>query len=295
MHSAEQEMFNSGVVAVGDICNTADSLNIKQTSKIRWHNFVEVSGFVDAMAEKRFQDAKQVAEKLSAINYPLSIVPHAPYSVSKTLFELINDASYNKIISIHNQESEEENKLYENKSGRFLELYKNFGIDISTFEATGKTSLKTWLPYFTNFQSIISVHNTFTDQNDLDLVMHPSSTVYRQLHFCLCANANKYIEGVMPPIELLRKNNCNIILGTDSYASNWQLNMLEEIKTIQHETAFSIPLKEILQWATINGAKALQMDDALGSFEKNKTPGVVLIDEMNGLNITTRSSAKRIL
>ena len=67
------------------------------------------------------------------------------------------------------------------------------------------------------------------------------------------------------------------------------------MKTIQHETAFSIPLQELLQWATINGAKALQMNDKLGSFEKNKTPGVVLIDKMNGLNITMRSSAKRIL
>lgn len=295
MLAAEQEMYSTGTVAVGDICNTIDSLTVKQNSKIKWHNFIEVSGFTDAFAEKRFTDAKQVAEKFSMLNSQCSIVPHAPYSVSKKLFELINDATYNKLITIHNQESEEENKLYENKSGHFLDLYKNFGIDISAFEPTGKTSLQSWLPYLNNLQSIISVHNTFISQADMELVSKPSSTVHRQLYFCLCPNANKYIENKMPPIELLRKNEATIILGTDSYASNWQLNLLEEIKTIQHETAYSMTLQEILKWATMNGAKALRMDDQLGSFEKNKTPGIVLIDQMNGSNTTSQSSAKRLL
>ena len=84
----------------------------------------------------------------------------------------------------------------------------------------------------------------------------------------------------MPPIDLLRKNNRTIVIGTDSYASNWQLNILEEIKTIQQQTSNAIPLQEVLQWATINGAKALQVEENFGSFEKGKQPGVVLIDSM---------------
>ena len=99
----------------------------------------------------------------------------------------------------------------------------------------------------------------------------------------------------MPPIDLLRNNNCNIVIGTDSYASNWQLNMLEEIKTIQQETAFAIPLREVLQWATINGARALQMDKELGNFDKGKKPGIVLIDAIEELNVTKESSARRIV
>ncbi|MGG9971016.1 amidohydrolase family protein [Ferruginibacter sp. SUN002] len=295
MRLAEQELYNSGTVAVGDICNTTDSIDIKQKSKMKWHNFIEVSGFTDALAEKRFEAIQEVAHQWTMDHGPWSIVPHAPYSVSKKLFQLLNEATANQLISIHNQESEEENKLYEDKSGSFLELYKNFGIDITGFEPSGKTSFQTWLNYFTNNQSIILVHNTFTNQEDLDFVCRQSSIVHRPLHFCLCPNANKYIEGRMPPIDLLRKNNCNIVIGTDSYASNWQLNMLEEIKTIQHKTAFSIPLEEILRWSTINAARALQMDNELGSFEKNKNPGVILIDEMNGLNVTMNSSAKRLL
>ena len=51
----------------------------------------------------------------------------------------------------------------------------------------------------------------------------------------------------------------------------------------------------MLQWATLNGAKALQMEDVLGSFEKGKRPGVVLISNMEGLNLTKGSLARRIL
>jgi imidazolonepropionase-like amidohydrolase len=82
----------------------------------------------------------------------------------------------------------------------------------------------------------------------------------------------------MPPIDMFRDNGCTMVLGTDSLASNWSLNILDEIKTIQKHHP-SIPLEEMLQWATINGARALAMDNQLGSFEKGKKPGVVLIED----------------
>ena len=301
MKAAELEMYNNGIVAVGDICNTADSISIKQQSKLYWHNFIEVSGFVDAVAAKRLADIKKVQEIFYSNNLvPATLSPHAPYSVSKSLFNQLNIQTAYQLITIHNQECAAENDLYLNKNGSFLSLYKNFGIDISSFEPGGKTSLQSWLPYFNKNQSIISVHNTFTSQADIDFYTEQAKannqvTSNTSLFSCLCVNANKYIEQKMPPIELLRKNNSNIIIGTDSYASNWQLNIWEEIKTIQSETFNTIPLAEILQWATINGARALQMDNTLGSFEKDKKPGVVLIEGLNDLAVTQHSSAKRIL
>ncbi|MEI9933672.1 MAG: amidohydrolase family protein [Ferruginibacter sp.] len=294
MQKAEEELYKGGIVAVGDICNTADSILIKQKSNIYWHNFIEVSGFTDSLAEKRFFDAKQVASQFSIDNCQLSIVPHAPYSVSKTLFKLLNDATPEKLITIHNQETAAEDELYKNKQGGFLDLYKNFNIDISAFQATHKSSLQTWFPYFANHQSIILVHNTFINKEDIDFIKIQNSKFKSENFFCICINANKYIEKKTPPINLLRENSCTLVIGTDSYASNWQLNMLEEIKTIQKEMP-DISLAEILRWATINGAKALQIDDRFGSFEKGKQPGLVLIDKIENSNITTASSAKRIL
>lgn len=301
MQAAAQEMYGNGIVAVGDICNTPDSITVKKQSSLHWHNFIEVSGFIDAVATKRLADGQAVSTNFYTNKLTqTSLSPHAPYSVSKTLFAQLNQATTNQLISIHNQECSAEDELYQNKSGDFLDLYKNFGIDIDAFQPTGKTSLQSWLPYFKNNQSILSVHNTFTSAADIDFYKsHCIATEQTEsnlsLFFCLCINANKYIEQALPPIELLRKNNCPIVIGTDSYASNWQLSILEEIKTIQFATANSIPLTEILQWATINGARALQMEKIVGSFEKNKKPGIVLIEEMNSLTLTDCSTSRRIL
>ncbi len=287
MQLAEKELYESGTVAVGDICNTTDSILLKKNSNIYWHNFIEVSGFVDAAAQKRFDEAKLILnefEKLTSdykafppfggIKGSLTVTPHAPYSVSKSLFKIINQHSKNAIISIHNQESEAEDELYFNKQGQFLELYKNFSIDIESFAATAKSSLQSWLPYFTNSQKIISVHNKFSNLDDVGFAHQFYGN--ENIFFCLCPNANLYIENKLPPVEMLMQQNCNIVLGTDSYASNWSLNIFEEIKTIR--TNFpDISLETILQWATFNGAKALEIENVCGSFEKGKKPGVVLI------------------
>jgi cytosine/adenosine deaminase-related metal-dependent hydrolase len=77
---------------------------------------------------------------------------------------------------------------------------------------------------------------------------------------------------------MFRLNESNIVLGTDSLASNHSLSIADEIKTIKKFFP-AIPLEEILGWATLNGAKALEMDNSLGSFEKGKRPGIVFFDE----------------
>lgn len=84
------------------------------------------------------------------------------------------------------------------------------------------------------------------------------------------------------------------MLGTDSLASNHQLSILEEMKTLQKHFPV-VSTKTLLQWATINGAKALQMDNVLGSFERGKKPGIVIIEKAADVLLSAASSAKRIL
>jgi cytosine/adenosine deaminase-related metal-dependent hydrolase len=99
----------------------------------------------------------------------------------------------------------------------------------------------------------------------------------------------------MPPIDLLRAQKANIVVGTDSYASNWTLNILDELKTIQKHNP-TIELAEMLGWATLNGARALQMDKHLGSFEKGKKPGLVLITGVDAAGkLSSSSSSKQLI
>ncbi len=285
MSKAEEELYHSGTVAIADICNTSDSISLKQNSRLHWHNFVEVSGFVNATADERFEQAKIIEDSFAKLPFRYSIIPHAPYSVSKKLFHLINDHSRQQL-SIHNQETHSENELYKNKSGDLLRLYDELGIDISFFEATGKTSFQSWLPNFTHHQKIISVHNTHISQHDLD--------ESREVTFCICINANLYIENALPPLPLLIKNKCPVVIGTDSYASNTQLNMVEEMKTIQQHFP-NIDMATLLTWATSNGAETLGIMSNFGSFDKGKNPGIVLLENVDSHFFTKEASGKRLL
>jgi cytosine/adenosine deaminase-related metal-dependent hydrolase len=99
----------------------------------------------------------------------------------------------------------------------------------------------------------------------------------------------------MPPVQLLREQHANIVIGTDSYASNWSLNLLDELKRIQLYNS-QIPLAEMLTWITSNGARALQMDDKLGSIELGKRPGLVLIKNLSSAGqLETKTYVEKII
>ena len=306
--NAEKEMYDNGIVAVGDIGNTADTASVKSNSKIRWQNFVEVLSFTDEKAEENIENYKNVLSEFSnlqpsTLNFQRSsLVPHAPYSISPKTFKLINQLNSKQVISIHNQEHPAEDELYKTGGGDYLKLFKIFGINESPFPVTGKSSIRSYLSYFNNGQTIFLIHNTYMPEEDIVWANEYAAANGLKLVYCFCINANLYIENRTPVIENFIKHNCQIVLGTDSYSSNWQLSIAKEMQAIlTHATVLNRGMgsrgmaqsratdtpEKVLQWATINGAKALQWDDELGSFEKGKTPGVVIIEN-------DFSSSKRI-
>lgn len=270
--TGEREMIDNGIVAVGDICNNGLTAPQKSKASLRYQNFVEVSGFADQVAEERFQRALQIRQQFSAQHASSSIVPHAPYSVAEALWQKIVHHPGNDLLTIHNQETVAENDLFREKGGEFLSFYEKMNIDISWFNASGKTSLQTYLRKFIPGQQVILVHNVFTSAEDVSFSKMWDDL---QLYWCLCPNANLYISGRLPDIDMLMKEDCPIVLGTDSLASNHQLSVLAEMKSI-YEHYPSVELSQLFRWGTLNGARALRMENELGSFEKGKKPGVVL-------------------
>lgn len=277
--TAEVEMKEAGMVAVGDICNTVYTIALKSKSQLHYHNFIEASGWLPQVANTRLDSAKKLLESFANLEgSPSSIVPHAPYSVSAELWQQLKPLFKNNVVSIHNQESAEEDLLFAGNAGDFTRMYQLLNMDNAHHKATGKSSLQSYFDKMQSATNILLVHNTFITEEDVAFVQRSAKA--KESFFCLNINANQYIENAVPPIDLLRDYGCTITLGTDSLASNWSLNIMGEIKTIQKFFP-SIGLAEMLQWATINGAKALQMDAMLGSFEQGKTPGLVFIQPDN--------------
>ncbi len=281
IENAEVEMLKNGIAAAGDICNNTITLQQKAKGNLAYYNFIEASGWLPDVSVKRFERTLNIYNEFQTTKHKLqtlnsSLVPHAPYSVSEELWHLISPYFNNKTVSIHNQETSFEDEFFLHGTGDFTRMYQMMKIDNSFYKPGKKTSLQSNFSKFKKAASVILVHNTFTKQDDLDFVKNNTSA-QQLVSFCLCPNANLYIENALPPVEMLIDNNCNIVLGTDSLASNHSLSILDEMKTIQKYFPL-ISLEKLLQWATFNGAKALQMDNILGSFEKGKKPGVICMN-----------------
>ena len=285
---ADAEMYINGIVAVGDISNQIISRDVKLNSKIYYHTFVEAMGFNPQRAEEIIV----AAENMRNTFYPLkaTIVPHAPYSVSEELFREISNVSggAHESVSIHNQETIEENHFFERKEGHFLKLYEFLGLDISFFKAKGKSSLQTFLPHLSEAAKTLLVHNTFTSRADLEF----AALSKHRLFWCLCPNANLYIENRLPNVALLQEAGLKITLGTDSLASNHQLSILAEMLVLQNQSEVLLPV--LLKWATLNGAEFLGIEHQYGSFDKGKSPGINLITQIDGGRLTAESSIQRL-
>ncbi len=285
-------MYDNGIVAVGDISNSNATVALKAKSKIYYHTFVETFGFTPDKAEAVFNKALALANEFKP--QPCSVTPHAPYSVSKELFKLIKkycDSNANKnLISIHNQECEDENKFYRYKLGSFNDLYAQFGIDISYFKPQARNSLQSVIPLLTAKQDILLVHNTCTNLKDIYFIKRFD----RRIHWCFCPNANLYIEGTLPKVELFLDQGFNITLGTDSLASNNKLCILSEMYTLQNKFP-KLTIQRLLKWATINGATYLGIDKEKGTLEAGKTPGLNLITGLDDWKITTDTKVRRLI
>lgn len=288
--AAATEMQAAGIVGVGDICNTTDAIATKLESGMEWHNLVEVLNFTDETLPPRLAHNQQVLDAHLAAGLRSTVLtPHAPYSVSCATFEALNKATANQIISIHNQETGPETELFQKGSGDFFQLYALTGTP--PLGCTGKSSLQSWLPYFTKGQKIVLVHNTFTQKEDLDFAQRHADQHGLELAFCLCPNANLYIEGKLPQVNLFLEAGCKLVLGTDSYSSNWQLSIAAEMKALLDHFP-ELPLEMLLTAATSNGADAFNWPH-LGRLQKGIAPGLTLLHTNTEGNLT--GSSRRVM
>ncbi len=271
---ADAEMVANGIVMVGDISNNDLSISVKKESRIRYHTFIEIFDLKPEHAFEAFRKGKELLAKFNQAGLNASIVPHAPYSVSPKLLKLINDYAYenNALLSIHNQETEGENEMFLSGTGNFINELNKISGAYQEWSGTGFRSLASVFVHLPKCNKIQFIHNTYSSSEDIRWAHLYSLFVW----WCFCPNANLYIENKLPDINMFRKEVAKITIGTDSYASNHSLSVLDELKTIQRHIK-TISLEELIKWSTLNGAEFFGLHREYGSFEKGKKPGVNLI------------------
>ncbi len=288
-YAADKEMQNEGIVAVGDICNDPFTFKCKKESPIFYHSFIELFAYDPAKAQSFFDKGWNIKKQANRIKISASIVPHAPYSVSNMLFKMITAIEGQEPISIHNQETASENELFQKGGGKMAEMLLQFGNKKENLHVSGRNSLPTYISNLPSDKPLLLVHNTFTTKEDVEF----AEKAHSNLFWCFCPNANLYIENKLPNIPMFIKSGVRITLGTDSLASNYQLSILEEMKSIQKAYP-SIPTSTLIQWGTKSGAEFLGLKD-FGELKVNTNPGIVFINAIENGKFSEKSKARRIV
>ncbi|MBK8806844.1 MAG: amidohydrolase family protein [Bacteroidales bacterium] len=292
IQAADREMFNNGIVAVGDISNGLDTVHVKSISSIYYHTFVEVFSRDTKPDNQVFSTAFDLLNEFKHAD----VVPHASYSVSNKLFDALKDyfSEYeDRLYSIHNQESAAENAFFSSSDG---ELYSfiNKGKSANDMKFSANSAIEFLMQYLPVKNNKILIHNTFISHSDIQTLERNFGA--DTLYFCLCPNSNLFIENVIPPLDLLRSSAFPICIGTDSLASNYTLSVLDELKALS--AAFPhVPLKELLTWATYNGAKALKVDSLFGEVTVGRKPGLILLEnvDLNSLRLNNSTGVRRVI
>ena len=265
---SEKQMIKNGIVAVGDICNTTDTLLQKQKNNIHYYNFIEIFQIEEDKIERTLKKILKIRDAFREVGEKATIVPHAPFSVPSRLMQKIanNFDKNDELFSIHMQETEAENELFKNKNGSFYtwltsinaspEIWKKRAKSIDVLEELGNNKM-------------LLVHNTFTLQEEIT-----------DNYYCTCPRANLYIENSLPDYRIFDTD--KLCIGTDSLASNNSFSILEELLIIQKNSNFE--LNTLLKIACKNGADALGFEK-FGTFEKGKIPGVNLIEDLETVTI----------
>lgn len=297
MQTQFDKLYNEGVSAMADISNCDESFAMKSGAPMYTRTFIEVFGSEPHDAPAVIADARKLAAQATAAGLDAAITPHSPYTMSADLLRMASAEGLKAgFISYHNQESQEEDDMIGFHRGPLYENYRNRGLSI--VPATGKPAIFHLLARLQEVhpapfdEHILLIHNTVAREDSIQA----AENILRNCTWVTCPLSNIFIHRAMADLPLLMSMGVRIAIGTDSLSSNHVLSMVEEFKCI-HRHYPGIPLQTILTWCCLNGAAALGKEDTLGSFDKGKRPGAVLIDNIDfqNMHLTAESRSRRLI
>lgn len=197
--------------------------------------------------------------KNSPTVYP-AIFPHAPYSTDLALLEKISTFAKKHGLLIHTH-------LLESK----MEIDE-------CLQEHGKRPVRHWHDLGLIGSSTVAAHMTHVNEEDLAIILAAGASVVH------CPESNMKLASSILPVQKLLDMGINVCLGTDGAASNNDLDMFGEMKSatflskISTDNPESLNAETVLKMATINGAKALNLDRETGSIEVGKQADIIAVD-----------------
>ena len=218
------------------------------------------------------------AEETALVRVGLS--PHSPYTVSEKLFEKV--AGYaideNIKISTHVAESDEEQNLLISGDGFFLEIYRRLGLEWCAPNCTP-------VEYLARIGVLeakpLLAHCVKVSERDIELIAEAGARIAH------CPKSNAKFGHGIAPFELFLDKKIRVGFGSDSMASNNNCDILEEARfaTLVARTRDArqrfLSAEEIIETATLGGARALGMETETGTLEAGKQADLIVVSLEN--------------
>lgn len=265
-----RESAAAGVTAIGEIA-TASPPSIHEPGP-RVRVFRETLGLsADAMTAAGAALQRDL-DRLAAMHGGIS--PHAPYSVGPALGRLAIAAAVRRRlpVAMHLAETRAEAELIATGAGGFRGLLERLGA-WRPGGAPRLLAVADWISLLARAPRGLVVHGTFLPEDAAAL----SRLARHRDRLCVavCPRTTLAISGVQPPVRVFRAAGVRVAIGTDSRASNPDLSVLAECRTLV-DGGVATPA-EAVSMATIDGAWAVGFERRCGSLACGRPADVVVL------------------
>lgn len=206
----------------------------------------------------------------------VGLSPHAPYTVSRRLFEKITDYSIaeNIKISVHAAESNEEKDFFQTGAGFFAGVYKKLNLEW----CAPQTSPVRYLSDIGVLQAKpLLAHCVKVSDADIRLIADSNSRIAH------CPKSNAKFGHGGAPLEKFLSAKIRVGFGSDSVASNNTCDVFEEARFAalfarnRADKSRFLHAREIIEAATLGGAGALGLEREIGTLEAGKQADLIVV------------------
>ena len=265
--SGLQESWRCGVGSLGEIASLPWSA-AWYSSPLQVTLFHEILGMQAQRVESHFERCQQqLADGFpDQASLAFALSPHAPYTVSRSTVaraaELAAQAGIP--IAMHLAESAEEMELLSSQTGPFRELLERVGAWIPTCWSTS-LSARDYLEALSHAPRAQVVHGNYLENRDWNWLAE------RRAQFTLvhCPRTHDYFQHAVNPVRSAFQAGVRIALGTDSRASNPDLNLWQEARFAARNHT-DLPAELWLKASTCNAAYALGIEERAGQLSQGR-------------------------
>lgn len=275
-----KELTDTGVLTIGDISINDQVLKVLEDKKclIGGKVFLEYICMKDKYRFEKWDQLEKTYDKYKnkqSDKISLGLSPHSLYTITKKSLEYFEEKTRFLDIqtAMHFGESIDEKNFLELKKGPLYNFISKINPDFLD------SPIPDYLEHL-KLLNVLKLGSLMIHYNDLAVKDIPYLKS-RNISIVHCPRSHEFFQHPMPfKLYDLLNSGINVALGTDSLASNTNLNFFEEIQTFKRNFK-DLPNKDIIKIATMNGGIALNLRNR-GVIKKNQSYALMILDGIKG-------------